>query len=351
MQAQNKQAAQTYQIGFVVLPRFNMMALTTTLEPLRVANYITTDELYAWSFLSPDGAAVTASNGMALETRSIDGMKAHRWDAVFICGSWNSETYDNPDLFAWLRRMDRKGVMLGSMDIGAYVLARAQLMSGYRATTHWYCVRAFAEQFPNTLVEEQLFVVDRTRMTSAGGTAGLDMMLHEIDRRHGRQLALEVADMILHYPVREPDAPQRQALGGKQKSLHPAVREAVSLMESNLEDHLTVPAIAEAVGVSQRKLERLFAKYMGCSVISFYQLLKLQFARVLLTNTAMSVREVSVACGFSSLSYFSKLFGLHFGKRPREYREAWPELEPAPIWPGTTISLIEAAKQSRSGRA
>ena len=350
MPADKKRAARAYDIGFVVLPRFNMMALTTTLEPLRVANYITTDELYSWSFLSPDGGPVTASNGMALETRSVDSMKAQRWDAVFICGSWNSETYDNPDLFAWLRRMDRKGVVLGSMDIGAYVLARAQLLSGYRATTHWYCVRAFAEQYPNTLVEEQLFVVDRTRMTSAGGTAGLDMMLHEIDRHHGRQLALEVADMILHYPVREPDAPQRQALGGKQKSLHPAVREAVSLMESNLEDHLTVPAIAEAVGVSQRKLERLFAKYMGCSVISFYQLLRLQFARVLLTNTAMSVREVSVACGFSSLSYFSKLFGLHFGKRPREYREAWPELEPAPIWPGTTISLIEAAKLSRSGR-
>lgn len=348
-------AAQTssppYRIGFVLLPRFNMMALTTTLEPLRVANYISTHPLYEWAFLSVDAGTVTASNAMSLQTAGLKQAEQEDLDALFVCGSWNSEHYDNPELFAWLRRMDRKGVALGAMDIGAYILARAQLLSGYRATTHWYCVRAFAEQYPNVLVEEQLYVIDRTRTTIAGGTGGIDMMLHDIDIRHGRQLALEVADQILHYPVREPESPQRRALGGKQKSLHPAVRQAVALMESNLEEQLSVPMVAGTVGVSQRKLERLFQKYMGCSVVSFYQLMRLQYARVLLTNTSMSVREVSIACGFNSLSYFSKLFGVHFGKKPREYREAWPDLEPAPIWPGMTSSLIETARQGRGGKA
>ncbi len=237
--------------------------------------------------------------------------------------------------------MDRKGITLGAMDIGAFILARAKLLSGHRATTHWSCIHAFAEQFPGTTVKEQLFVIDGNRMTSAGGTAGLDMMLHDLDRRHGPHLALEVADQILHHRVREADTPQRRALGGKQRALPAAVRRAISLMEANLEDSMPVPLIASTLGLSQRTLERLFKKYMSRSVIGFYQVMRLQHARALLTNTRLSIREVSVACGFTSLSYFSMAFAAHFGKRPRDYREAWSDLEPRPIWPGTTVSLVD----------
>lgn len=332
-----------YRIAFVLIPRFNMTALTTSLEPLRVANYISTHGLYEWRFLSVEGGPVTASNGMRLDTETL-GDDGRRWDAIFVCGSWDSEHYENAALFAWLRRMDRAGVTLGAMDIGAFILARAKLLSGYRATAHWSCLWAFAEEYPGTTVEEQLFVIDRKRVTSAGGTAGMDLMLHEIAERHGRQLALEVADQVLHYPVREAASPQRRTLGGKEAALHPLVRKAVSLMEGNLEDPLTIPDVAATVGVSQRKLERLFKANMGCSIVSFYQVLRLQYARALLTNTNLSVREVSVACGFASLSYFTKSFGAQFGKRPRDYREAWPDLDPIPAWPGMTVSLAEAGK-------
>ena len=328
-------------IGFVLIPRFNMMALTATIEPLRVANYIATRELYRWDYLSPDGAAVTASNGMRQETQALDAQKP-RWHAVFLCGSWQSEHYDNPKLFAWLRRLDRAGVTLGSMDNGAYILARAKLLAGYRATVHWHCLNAFAEQYPGTTMADQLYVIDRKRMTIGGGTAGLDLMLQLIERDHGRQLALEVADQILHSP-RDGERPQRQTLGAKRKTLHPVVRKAVALMESHLEEPLAVPDLVARLEVSQRKLERLFKSYMGCSVISLYLALRLQNARVLLTNTKLSVRQVSVACGFASLSYFSKCFAAHFGKKPRDYRETWPELDPAPLWPGTLFSMIEAS--------
>jgi AraC family carnitine catabolism transcriptional activator len=341
---------QATNIAFVLIPRFNMTALTTTLEPLRVANYISTRGLYAWRYLSVEGGAVTASNGMRLETEALgeeDRGDGRRWDAVFVCGSWDSEHYENAALFAWLRRMDRAGVTLGAMDIGAFILARAKLLAGYRATAHWSCLPAFAEAHPGTTVEEQLFVIDRKRVTSAGGAAGLDLMLHEIAERHGRQLALAVADQVLHHPLREAAAPQRRNLGGKEEVLHPVVRKAVSLMEGNLEEPLAIPDVAAAAGVSQRKLERLFKSYMGCSAVSFYQVLRLQYARALLTNTDLSVREVSVASGFASLSYFSKSFSAHFGKRPRDYREAWPDLDPVPVWPGMTVSLMEAAKASR----
>jgi AraC family carnitine catabolism transcriptional activator len=336
-----------HAIAFVLIPRFNMMALTTSLEPLRVANYIVPRRLYDWTFLSVDSGPVTASNGMSLDTRALDSRDEGPWDAIIVCGSWDSEHYENPRLFGWLRRMARRGVTLGSMDIGVYILARAKLMAGYRATTHWYCVKAFAEAYPDVEAVEQLYVIDRGRMTCAGGTAGLDMMLHDLEERHGRQLALEVADQIMHYPIREAEAPQRRTLGGKEKAMHPTVRQAIALMEANLEDQLSVPDVAAQTGVSQRKLERLFKRYMGSSVIGFYQMLRLQHARSLLNNTELSVRDVSVACGFASLSYFSKSFTAHFGKRPREYREAWPEADPDPAWPGTPLSLAGSGRARR----
>ena len=335
------------RLAFVLIPRFNMTALVTTLEPLRIANYLSGQSLYDWRFLSVDGGLVTASNGMTLDSEPLSGAKA-QWDAIFVCGSWNSEHYENAALFAWLRRMDRRGVTLGAMDIGAFILARAKLLSGFKATAQWSCLQAFSEQYPGTIAQEQLYVIDRKRVTSGGGVAGLDMMLHEIEQRHGRQLALEVSDQLLHYPVRDPDAPQRMALGSKQSELHPVVREAIAIMEYNLEEPVAVPVLAKTVGVSQRKLERLFRKYVGSSVVSFYHVLRLQYARALLTNTNLSVREVSVASGFASMSYFTKSFSAHFGKRPREYREAWPDMDAGPSWPGTTALLVEAAKSARN---
>ena len=111
-----------------------------------------------------------------------------------------------------------------------------------------------------------------------------------------------------------------------------------------------MPTIAARLDLSQRQLERLFQRHMGCSVVQFSRLLRLQYARVLLTSTRMSIREVSVACGFNSLSYFSQAFTKCFARKPSAYRQAWPESEPAPSWPGTVFSFVEKARLGRQRR-
>lgn len=338
--------ATPYKIAFVLIPRFNMMALSATLEPIRVANYITGRELYEWQFLSIDGGTVTASNGMVLSTEALTDTD-NKWRAIFVCGSWDSEHFENAQLFAWLRRMNRHGIRLGAMDIGTYILARAKLLSGYRVAVLWYCIQAFQEAYPNTIAEEKLFVIDRNRTTIAGGTAGLDMMLDDIERRHGPQLAQEVAEHILHYPSRGPEAPQRIAREESRAATSALVRKAISLMERQIEDPITIPEIAVRMAVSQRKLERAFRRDLNCSVVGFYRVLRLQFARVLLTNTDLAIREISVACGYSSLSHFAKSFSQQFGKRPRDHREAWPDSQSAPVWPGMTASLARFANEAR----
>ncbi|MDX1576507.1 MAG: hypothetical protein R3285_09955, partial [Kiloniellales bacterium] len=99
MKGQAEDSAQAF--AMVLIPRFNMTALATTLEPLRIANYLSSRTLYRWRFLSVDGGIVTASNGMTLESEAL-AQGDNRWDAIFVCGSWDSEHYDNAKLFAWL---------------------------------------------------------------------------------------------------------------------------------------------------------------------------------------------------------------------------------------------------------
>jgi len=328
------------RFAFVLIPRFNMMALTAVLEPLRVANYLSGRSLYEWSLVSPEGGTVVASNGMALDTVTLPE-DDRRLDTIFVCGSWDSEHYEHRELFAWLRRHERMGVHLGAMDIGAYILARAGLLSGYRVAVLWYCIRAFSEAYPDTLAEERLFVRDRNRLTIAGGTAGMDAMLHDVSARFDARLAHEVADHVLHYPIRSVDSAQRNVVSGQKEIVHPVVRAAIRLMENHVEEPLSIPEVSMAVNVTQRKLERLFHKYMKRSAIGYYRVLRLQHALVLLTNTDLSIREISIACGYASLSHFAKSFAAQYGKRPRDCREAWPDGEPAPVWPGLSTSLNE----------
>lgn len=331
MFASDAEMPQPRQLAFVLIPRFNMTALVTTIEPLRIANYMSGAPLYEWRFVSTDGGPVTASNGMALDTAPLS--RAMAVDLALVCGSWNAQHHHDPKLAGWLRRLDRGGMALGAMDVGTWVLARAGLLDGHRATIHWYCLKAFAEAFPAIAVSEQLYVSDRKRLTVAGGIAGLDAMLQDIRKRHGDQLALEVADQVMHHPVREANAPQRTALGGRREVAHPVLQRAVRLMEEHLEEPLPVPELARRLDTSQRTLERLFRSHTGASAVGYYRMLRLELARVMLTHSAMPVREVALACGFASLSHFARSFGRQFGRRPRDYREAWPEGADVPQWP------------------
>lgn len=331
--------------SFVLLQRFNMMTLTMLMEPMRVANYLSPQPLYSWEFLTPGGGRVTASNGLPISCKDLDEVKSPS-KLVLVCGSWGAEHYENQQLFRWLRKQIRMQVGVVGVELGVYAMARAGILSQHRVTTHWSMLAGLAEAFPQLSVVEQLYTIDGHMMSCAGGTAGLDLMLHLVERHHGDQLAAEVANQVLHHPRRPPESLQRHATGGKHDDVHPDVRAAMVLLEKRIEEPTPVPRVCREIGVSQRKLERLFKRDTGLTVVQYSKLLRLQYARVLLSTTRMSIREVSAACGFNSMSYFSQSFVGMFGKKPSEYRQAWPESEPAPTWPGTAYSFT----QSHQGR-
>ncbi len=329
---------------FVVVPRFNITTLITMIETMRIANYLAPEPVFSWEIISFDGSEVVASNGMKT-TVSADVDALPEADYVFVLGSWGTETYENRNLTAWLRKSARAGIVICGVELGGYIIARAGLLDRKPATIHWSWLSGFRESFDRVDVQECLFTMEGKIITCSGGLAGVDLMLRLIERLHGSGYSGEIADQMLHHPIRSPASPQRSTMGRSTETMLPLVREAMTLIEDNIEEPLTVPEIASRLDVSQRQLERQFKKNVGCTVVQFGLLRRLQNARLLLISTDLSVREIATASGFNTLSHFAFSFGKFFGRRPSEYREAWPANEPAPSWPGSLSDFLSTLKE------
>ena len=307
------------KLGFLLIPQFSMMAFVSAIEPLRVANRLAGRDLYRWEIISKDAQSIEASNGMSLVAdRSI--ADSFGYPLAVVCAGFEPEQYYDRRLKNWLQRLNSENADLGAMDTGSFLLARAGLLDGYRATTHWESLDSFRETFPKVEAENALFTMDRNRLTCAGGTAALDMMLHLISLQHGHRLAAAVSGQFIHAQIRDPRDRQRMEPRIRQGITHSGLARVIGLMESNLEDPLDSNALAAAAGMSLRQLERVFDRHFGMSPRRYYLDLRLQRARALLQYTDLPVVEIAVACGFGSAAHFSRSYRAWADKAPSTER-------------------------------
>lgn len=305
--------------GFLLPPRFSMMCFASAIEPLRSANRLAGRELYRWHLYSADGGPVEASNGISVlpDARTGDDK---RLDAVFVCGGIDSHLYDDPRALEWLADQAQREVQIGAITTGAFILAHAGLLDGYRCTTHWESLPALAEAYPALEATPSLFEIDRSRATCSGGTAAMDLMLHTIATDHGDQLATDVANQFIHGRIRAAADRQPMAEQIRLRTLAPKLAAALDVMQCNIEQPLSTVEIGRRIGVSGRQLERLFQHHLGCAPRHYYMRLRLEYARVLLLETGLSLLNVALASGFVSQSHFGACYRRHFGCTPREER-------------------------------
>jgi AraC family carnitine catabolism transcriptional activator len=309
-----------YDVSFLLVPKFSMIALYGALEPLRVANRFA-GPTFSWRFVSEDGAPVAASNDIPV---SVSGGLADlgRPAMAVVSASYEPERGLTPPLLAAIRKLARGRVPLAAIDTGPFLLAEAGVLDGYRATCHWESLPGFRESYPKVLVEQSLYVTDRDRMTSAGGAAAIDMMLDWIGRLLGRPLAVAVADQLVHFRSMEQPSQARLPAAARYGVDDARLLKIISAMEEQSEDPLDAAALAAVAGISLRQMERLFHDKLGQRPMGFYLALRLEKAERLLTYSQMSVRDVSVACGFSSLPLFSRSFRSRYGRPPSSFRAA-----------------------------
>jgi AraC family transcriptional regulator, carnitine catabolism transcriptional activator len=313
-----KQVSEAGPIGILLVPGFTLVAFSSLVESLRLANrYIA--QPYRWRLLSIDGLPVTANNGVTIRADSALA-ESPGLGMLLVCSDLDPESHVTPEVVSVLRSFAHRRVPVGGIDTGPYFLARAGLLDGYRATLHWENAQAFRERFPRVTFTDRLFEIDRDRITCAGGTAAIDLMLHLFEAAHGREVAVRVAEHFMHGRIRTAAETQRQSVMQRFGVHHPSLVQAIEIMERDFDPPAAVPEVARRVGLSLRQLHRLFESHLRTTPAKFYLTARLANARRLIQQSDLSVLEIAVACGFTSPSHFSRVYKQQFGQPPRRDR-------------------------------
>lgn len=339
-------AATPLRVGVLLLPQFPLVSAAAALDVLAEANRALGNRAFRATILSADGLPVASASGSSLAADASIGQAgiAGEFELVLVASDTPLPQRGHESTVQWLQRAGTAAapggtpVLVGGIGTGAWLLARAGLLRGCRATIHWPYTSLFAEDFPDTIVSSNLYEIDRWRLTCAGGTASVDMLLTWIGSLHGEDVVTHLMDHFGLERLRTAAEHQRVPLSARIGGGQPKLTEAVSLMEANYEEPLPTEEIARLVGVSRRQLERLFKQYLDSLPSRYYLELRLNRARHLLQQTSQSILQIGLACGFSSGPHFSSAYRNHFGVTPREQRSqrAGRGGQPTPGAPGTT---------------
>jgi transcriptional regulator GlxA family with amidase domain len=311
---------ETQHFVFALVDDFTHIAFACAVDPLRIANLISGQPLYRWSYASQDGESARSSDDTIIQThQTFDGIP--ECDRLFVLSGIGMQSRDHSALVTALRRIDRHtSTRIGALCSGAWILARGGFLSGLEAAIHWEYHDAFMEEFPEAQLVRNVFVADTRYVTASGGTATADLMLHLIAQDHGMDLSVAVADQMIYNAVREATAAQKVSLQSRNGMRNRHLAAALEIMQANLEHPVSPSNIARQLGISTRQFERLFGKYLNTSPKKYYMEMRLERARHLLIQTEMSVIEVATACGFESPGHFARVYRTAFGVTPMMQR-------------------------------
>lgn len=319
----NQPPVELRDIGFILLPRFSLAALGSVMGVIEAVNDLQHDAALRVHILNSGEPAaggerppVASASRIQIATSASEPLQL---DALFVVGDAPLPEVGYDTVVAQIASAARGRFIVG-LGTGAWLLARAGVLNGKRATIHWPYTSLFAERFPDVVVSSHIFEIDGNVATAAGGQAGQDLMLALVTRIFGADTTAEVMDQLGIERARSSDERQRVPLSARIGGGQPKLTEAVSLMEANLEEPLPTEEIARLVGVSRRQLERLFKQHLDSLPSRYYLEMRLNRARQLLRETSQSILQIGLACGFSSGPHFSSAYRAHFQMTPRDER-------------------------------
>ena len=222
----------------------------------------------------------------------------------------------------WLRERARLARRVVSVCTGIYGLAESRLLDGRTVTTHWRFARDVQERWKAIRVDaDAIFVKDGKFYTSAGITAGIDLSLALVEEDHGSEIALSVARELVVYLKRSGGQLQYSQPLLLQTRAKGKFGDIASWIRGNLDEDLTVEALAERAQLSPRQFNRKFKAFFGVTPAEFVQELRLDEARWLLVNSDSSMDDLAEDVGYRSDDTFRRAFERQFGVAPGEYRK------------------------------
>lgn len=313
------------EIVFLVFPDFQILDLTGPLEVFSQAERMHPGS-YTLRTVALDPGPVTASCGLSLNAEQVPDFDADAETVsvdtlVVVGGRGTHPAMRDERLAAWIAEAAKRVRRVTSVCSGAFLLAQAGVLDGRRATTHWGSCAELAAQFPAVKVNaEPIFVNDGPVWTSAGVTAGIDLALALVEADQGSALARAIARQLVVFVQR----PGGQAQFSAQLAAQRPVREPLRTVQSYIAEHpnadLSVPALAERAGMSERHFARVFRAETGRSPASHVEAVRVETARRLLETTPDGLDRIARAAGFGTIATMHRAFRRTVRVTPGEYR-------------------------------
>jgi transcriptional regulator GlxA family with amidase domain len=311
------------RVVLVAFEGFQVLDLTGPLEVFSSANRIVADgDGYTTEVVVPGGGPVRASCGLEVGAdHRLKGCRGPIDTLVVVGGAGTYGAVADEALVEWVRAAARRSRRVTSVCTGAFVLARAGLLDGRRATTHWSQCALLARAFPAVTVEpDPIFVRDGDVWTSAGVTAGLDLTLRLLEDDHGPQLAREVARWLVLFVQRPGGQAQFSAQLGAQRPARRPLRELEAWIPDHLAGDLSVVVLAARCAMSPRHFARTFRDEVGVTPAAYVEAVRVEGARRLLETTEMSLGDIARSCGFGTVETLHRCFRRALGVTPGQYR-------------------------------
>ena len=311
----------TTHISFLIFDGFPMACLTSMIEPLRVANEVSGTDSFSWQLISENGASVTASAAITFDVAAAISKHTKTDYLVFLAPP--KARFQNEQSLGALRHLSRHGCVFCAVSGGVFPLARTTLVSAVTLSVHW-CYRAtFEKEFPDYLPSDQIIEVTQSFITASGAAGGFEVVLNFIEERLGSHVSTEVACWFQHPMMRKSGIRQITPVPDEsftKESLPAAVRDAVALMQSHINDPLTIENIADTVGLTNRHLERLFKSSTGHNPFAFYRTLRMKAARQLVLYTNEKISIITKELGYSQTRIFRRHYQASFKTSPEDDR-------------------------------
>ena len=306
-----------HRVGFIVPQRFQLMSLAA-LTAFEIVNLPPADQRYDIHLLSEHGGPVRSSSGMTLETEAF-GDPA--FDTVIV-GSITEMDMPSSDatMIAFVQEAAKASRRIASICSGAFVLAEAGLLNGRRATMHWAHADSFRARFPDVRAEEdRIYINDGPVWTSAGMTAGIDLVLALIDNDLGPEAAKMVARLLVMNQRRMGGQKQHSALLDMTPKSD-RIELVLAHIRQNLRKPLTIEKLAAVASLSPRQFSRTFLGETGQSPAKAVERLRLEAARFMIEEGRHTVNVVAQETGFADRERMRRAFLRTFGMPPEILR-------------------------------
>jgi transcriptional regulator GlxA family with amidase domain len=324
----------------VVPPRVLLLDIAGPMEVLRKANLEQDAVRFTVAYVGP---AIEAASSIGLGVTGIQPMPAHLPDDALVVMPGSADITLGamlPDrehdarheaaIIGWLQQAIRPGIRLASICSGALLAARAGLLDGCDCTTHHACARELARLAPEARVlENRIYVEDGERLSSAGITAGVDLMLHIVAQAAGHAVALAVARYLVVYLRRGGADPQLSPWLEGRNHIHPAIHRAQDAVTADPTAGWSVERLADVAAASPRNLSRLFNEHAGMSVIDYVTRMRVALARQLLAGSRLDIETVAERAGFASARQLRRAWGRFHAMPPSRMRGGAEVSEPA----------------------